>query len=76
MDLFYSCEAAPRPKIGLFWLNYPDLAFHDISGPIGLKYDHMQLLDLDADGDLDVMCCEERDQLGVFWYENPARSSP
>ncbi len=76
MDLFYSCEAAPRPKIGLFWLSYPDLAFHDISGPIGLKYDHMQLLDLDADGDLDVMCCEERDQLGVFWYENPARSSP
>jgi hypothetical protein len=75
MDLFYSCEAAPRPKIGLFWLNYPELDFHDISGPIGLKYDHMQVLDLDADGDLDVICCEERDQLGVFWYENPARSS-
>ena len=21
--------------------------------------------------DLDILCCEERDQLGVFWYENP-----
>ena len=27
--------------------------------------------DVDGDGDLDILCCEERDQLGVFWYENP-----
>ena len=30
-------------------------------------------IDLDGDGDLDLLTCEERDQLGVHWYENPAR---
>ena len=35
----------------------------------------MQLLDLDADGDLDVITCEEVDNLGVVWYENPARGA-
>ncbi len=42
-------------------------------GPDGTKFDLMQVLDLDADGDLDVITCEERDQLGVIWYENPHR---
>lgn len=31
------------------------------------------MLDLDADGDLDLLTCEEVHNLGVFWYENPAR---
>ena len=26
---------------------------------------------MDADGDLDLLTCEERENLGVFWYENP-----
>ena len=29
--------------------------------------------DWDADGDLDVICCEERANLGVLWYENPTK---
>lgn len=29
--------------------------------------------DLDGDGDLDIVTCEERDNLGVIWYENPTR---
>ena len=28
-----------------------------------------------ADGDLDVVTCEERTNLGVVWYENPTRKS-
>ena len=44
-----------------------------ISGSEGVKFDLIQLLDVDGDGDLDVVCCEERDNLGVFWYENPTR---
>jgi len=48
------------------------LAF-DVSGPAGVKFDRIELLDLDGDGDLDILTCEERDNLGVFWYENPTR---
>ena len=43
-----------------------------LSGPAGVKFDRIELRDLDGDGDLDLITCEERDNLGVFWYENPA----
>ena len=46
---------------------------HEISGPFGQKFDLIELLDLDGDGDLDVITCEEDYNLGVFWYENPTR---
>jgi len=53
----------------------------EIAGPAGIKFDRIELLDLDADGDTDVLACEERAKntrgeksgLGVFWYENPFR---
>ena len=31
----------------------------------------VRVIDVDEDGDPDVVTCEERDNLGVFWYENP-----
>ena len=33
------------------------------------------LADLDGDGDLDAITCEEVDNLGVFWFENPLYDS-
>lgn len=45
---------------------------HDIGGTTGAKFDLIELIDLDGDGDLDVVTCEEVANLGVFWYENPA----
>lgn len=74
-DFVYSCEQANGAKHGVVWLDMkPDgLRIRPISGPEGVKYDLIQLLDLDADGDLDVITCEERANLGVFWYENPTR---
>lgn len=45
----------------------------DIGGPKGIKYDRIELLDLDGDGDLDLLTCEERDFNAVLWYENPAK---
>ncbi|MFH1299650.1 MAG: VCBS repeat-containing protein [Planctomycetota bacterium] len=81
-DVVISCGSAEPPKSGMFWMSFSksgsELKWetHEISGPRGIKYDRIELLDLDADGDLDVLSCEERDQkqgLGVFWYENPAR---
>ena len=40
--------------------------------------DRIELLDVDADGDLDVITCEENAGpnsrgLGLVWYENPHR---
>lgn len=83
-DLVFSCEQAVGTKSGVVWLTEADdgniqetsgrnWKLRELSGPTGVKFDLLQLVDLDADGDLDVITCEERANLGVFWYENPAR---
>jgi hypothetical protein len=36
------------------------------------KYDLIALYDVDGDGDLDFLTTEERQGLGVIWFENPA----
>jgi len=76
-DLVVSCENSAG-KHGVFWLSRTssgiagDWNFHPISGADeGIKFDRLEVLDLDEDGDLDVLTCEERDNLGVIWYENP-----
>lgn len=77
VDIAVTCEHANGPLSGCFYLSYGksilDKAWKetDIGGALGLKYDLIELLDIDSDGDLDLFSCEERDQLGVFWYENP-----
>lgn len=79
LDLVFSCEGATGGKSGVMWLSYTksvtgrEWIAHEISGAPGTKYDLVQLIDLDGDGDLDVLTCEEVDNLGVIWYENPAR---
>jgi len=78
-DLVFSCEHAKPPLSGVMWLSCrnspmdPEWQAHDISGPEGVKFDLVVPLDLDGDGDLDVLTSEETDNLGVIWYENPAR---
>ena len=89
LDLAISCEHAIDGKIGTFWLSYDrsptqsQWAPTSISGPEGFINDLIQLTDLDGDGDLDVVTVEEKGpylaqgyegkELGVIWYENPAR---
>ena len=46
---------------------------NDIGGIEGAKFDLIELIDLDKDGDLDVVSCEEGAWLGLIWYENPSR---
>jgi hypothetical protein len=60
----------PGNPIWPFWPVY------DISGPDGEKYDAVPLLDVDGDGDLDVVATDEHDNqtgdgLGLIWYRNP-----
>ena len=74
-EIAVSCEAANGAKSGVFYLKQIKGKWvdHDIGGPKGLKYDRIELLDLDGDGDLDLLTCEERDFNAVLWYENPSK---
>ncbi len=71
-DIAVTCENAKGDKHGVFLLN-----LHSETSPIsdkgGVKYDRIELLDLDRDGDLDLLTCEERAGLGVIWFENPEK---
>jgi len=66
-----------KDKPGVVWIKVlpdkdpKDWPAYDISGLKGKKFDRIELIDLDGDGDLDVLTCEEADNLGVIWYENP-----
>ena len=80
LDLIHDTNTGGKRSFpGLVWMSYQKQVSearwipHDISGPQGVKFDLIQVLDLDGDRDLDVITCEERDNLGVIWYENPLR---
>ena len=82
-DLVITCEHANGPKFGVMWASYSgdpwcdEWTTHKVSTDRGIKFDRIELLDLDGDGDLDILTCEEREGnggLGVIWYENPLRS--
>jgi hypothetical protein len=81
LDLVHTAElGGSRERPGVVWMSYRDAPTadwadavwetHNVSGPSGNKFDLVQILDLDSDGDQDILACEERDNLGVFWYEN------
>lgn len=69
-DFVITCEHADGEKHGVL-LASANSEFRSVSGPEGVKFDRIELLDMDGDGDLDILTCEERTGLGVFWYENP-----
>lgn len=83
LDIVLSHASADAPLSGMVWLSYKKSVFdpvwerHEISGPDGSKYDRIELLDFDGDGDLDAMTTEEnfgKGSLGIgaIWYENPS----
>lgn len=80
VDIVITSTGAEGRLIGTSWLEQGESVFasdwkaHNISGAPGTKYDLVHLMDLDGDGDLDVLANEEKYHLfglGVFWYENP-----
>ena len=62
---------AARTKQPGVWLRRTGQGWQPICSTKECKFDRMELLDLDGDGDLDMITCEERQLLGVVWYENP-----
>jgi hypothetical protein len=76
-DVAFTCENALGGKEGVWWLEQNKSGFwrsHRVSGPVGIKFDRIELLDVDGDGNLDLITTEERTPLGVIWYENPAKN--
>ncbi|MGA2983727.1 MAG: VCBS repeat-containing protein [Terriglobia bacterium] len=60
---------------GLFWYEYPTWTKHVIDAH-GTFADDMQLVDVDGDGDLDIVVPEDSSK-EVRWYENPGpRGNP
>ena len=82
LDLVLSTETR-EATIGLAWLSPsrdsgrdPMWQVHDVSGHAGnkgMKLDDVQTMDVDGDGDLDLLTTEERIGWGVAWFENPTR---
>ncbi len=82
-DIVHSANTlGDETRVGIVWLSAKHEAvdseweWHELSGPQGYKFDRIELLDMDGDGDLDVLTCEENyglesHGLGVIWYENP-----
>ncbi len=82
MDLVLSTNTLKDERDGLIWLDGLKIdasegnQWKSVSGILMAKYDKVELLDLDGDGDLDILICEENngensEGLGVIWYENP-----
>jgi hypothetical protein len=78
-DLVVSFEFSTPPHHSLIWLSCEGGPFsgkwqwHELSGVTGVKNDQVRLADIDGDGDLDALTTEEITNLGVIWYENPAK---
>ncbi len=72
-EIVFTCEQTKKDGIGVGYLKLVEGKWvaHDISGGQGTKFDLVELFDVDGDGDLDIITCEETDNLGVVWYENP-----
>ena len=64
---------ADLPRGDSVWRPKPQ--WQRIGGTAGTKFDLIVPVDLDGDGDLDLLTCEERERLGVVWYERPGGSN-
>lgn len=74
IDIMSSGEGPMEPgssgtKGGLYWYEYPNWTKHVIDAH-GTFADDMQLVDVDGDGDLDIVVPEDSTKQ-VRWYENP-----
>ena len=85
--MVFTYAAADGALSGVVWLKNtgtnasPVWERGEIDGSVGIKYDNVELVDIDADGDLDAITSEQHADtdgnslvgpgLGAVWYENP-----
>ena len=71
-QIVFSCERAAGALEGVMVLKQENGQWRarSLAGAPGVKYDLIELLDLTGNGRLDVITCEESENLGVIWYEN------
>lgn len=72
LEIIFTCEQAKEALEGVMYLKNVNGQWQarTLGGPTGVKYDLIELLDLTGNGRLDVITCEENENLGVIWYEN------
>ena len=68
-----AADKIKKQRAGI-WIKHPNKPWQSIDTTPSVKFDRMELIDLDGDGDQDILTCEERQNLGVIWYENPQRA--
>lgn len=69
-EFVITCERADGKKCGvLFGTVFSE--YFPVTNSEGVKFDRIEMIDIDEDGDLDIVTCEERTGLGVIWHENP-----
>ena len=56
---------------GVWWTIFGVWEWYRISGSEGTKFDHIIWMDMNNDDKLDLVTCEEENNLGVIWYQNP-----
>jgi hypothetical protein len=71
-DLVFSYSTATGDAIGVAALLGPGYTtLVDIDKAAGEKYDNVLCVDLDGDGDLDVLTSEQNTGLGLVYFRNP-----
>jgi hypothetical protein len=75
-DLVFSYSHAEGNLSGVAWLKAPSWPRHELSGAPGTKYDTVELVDLDGDGDIDSVVTEQIELLGLSWHKNTTITLP
>lgn len=79
VEIFVSCEHS-KNRCSIVRMEWPQALNVTVeqpttvdcpAGTVGAKFDLIEMVDMDGDGDLDLLTCEERENLGVVWYERP-----
>jgi hypothetical protein len=70
-DIVITHSSATGSSLGVIAIDGVTSEVINIDHADGEKYDDVRCLDMDGDGDLDVLTSEQNEGLGVIWFMNP-----